>query len=319
MHELRTATRARRTMVAAVVALTAASIAYRALVTTKLQHTSLVFIGIPAILALLFLMVQPKTSAGTIHKTIAIALCLSGIVFGEGFVCILMASPLFFLVGALMARLVTPPPPLDATDDDAGDTRKWKHLGIALLVPMSLEGVVPHLELPRDEVVTVSRTVFSNHVLVQRALAQPMQFDRELPRFFTLGFPTPGATSGAGLAVGSRRSIAFEHGGHHPGTLVLEVTESAPNHVRFTAVADDSYLTHWLAWRDAEVRWREVAPSATRVTWTLRYRRRLDPAWYFAPLERYGVRLAASYLIETLATPRRARIDVETAIHPAGH
>jgi hypothetical protein len=40
------------------------------------------------------------------------------------------------------------------------------------------------------------------------------------------------------------------------------------------------------------------------VTWTLRYRRRLDPAWYFVPLERYGARLAAGYLIETLATPR---------------
>jgi hypothetical protein len=32
----------------------------------------------------------------------------------------------------------------------------------------------------------------------------------------------------------------------------------------------------------------------------------LDPAWYFAPLERYGARLAAGYLVETLATPRPA-------------
>jgi hypothetical protein len=60
---------------------------------------------------------------------------------------------------------------------------------------------------------------------------------------------------------------------------------------------------HWLSWRSAEVRWRAV-PGGTEVRWTLRYRRRLDPAWYFAPLERYGVRLAAGYLIETLATPR---------------
>src|SRR5690349_23357385 len=39
--------------------------------------------------------VQPRTSVGTVNKTVAIALCLSGILFGEGFVCILMASPLF--------------------------------------------------------------------------------------------------------------------------------------------------------------------------------------------------------------------------------
>jgi len=29
---------------------------------------------------------------------------------------------------------------------------------------------------------------------------------------------------------------------------------------------------------------------------------------YFAPLERYGVRLAARYLVETLATPVRPEI-----------
>ena len=38
--------------------------------------------------------------------------------------------------------------------------------------------------------------------------------------------------------------------------------------------------------------------------WTLRYRRLLDPAWYFGPWERYAVRLAAGYLIDTVATPR---------------
>jgi hypothetical protein len=40
----------------------------------------------------------------------------------------------------------------------------------------------------------------------------------------------------------------------------------------------------------------------------LEYRRRLDPAWYFAPLERYGARLAASHLIDALAAPHVARL-----------
>jgi hypothetical protein len=82
----------------------------------------------------------------------------------------------------------------------------------------------------------------------------------------------------------------------------------------FSPIADDSYITHWLSWRSAEVQWAEMAPGQTRVTWTLRYQRRLDPAWYFAPLERYGVRLAAGYLIETLATPR-ARAAAAAAEH----
>ena len=67
----------------------------------------------------------------------------------------------------------------------------------------------------------------------------------------------------------------------------------------FRPAHDDSYITHWLSWRDIDVEWREVAPGRTEVSWTLRYRRRLDPAWYFAPLERYATGLAAGYLIDT--------------------
>ena len=301
----RTQSTARKTLIASIVALTAASIAFRILRSSQLDHTSLVFIGIPALLALVLIAVEPRTSAGTIHKTIAIALCMSGIVFGEGFVCILMASPLFFLVGALVARLRGPKPLHEGRDAERRESgSKWTRLGIALIVPLSLEGVVPRFELPREEVVTVSRVVAAPSDSVRAALARPMRFDRSLPRFFMLGFPTPARTSGEGIAVGDRRTTQFLHGGHHPGSLVLEVTSSMPRSVVFTATSDDSYITHWLSWRAAEVAWVEIAPGETRVTWTLRYRRRLDPGWYFAPLERYGVRLAADYLIETLATPR---------------
>jgi hypothetical protein len=113
-------------------------------------------------------------------------------------------------------------------------------------------------------------------------------------------------TAGSGLAIGDGRTIVFEHehGGHRErGTLAFRVAETDSQSVRFEPVHDDSYVTHWLAWQSSEVRWRALSPGRTRVEWTLRYRRRLDPAWYFAPLERYGVGVAAGYLILALATP----------------
>ena len=292
---------ATRILVASVVALVCASVAYRIAYVQDLHHGSLVFIGIPALLALALTAVNPTTSAGTINKTIAIALCLSGIVFGEAFICILLASPLFFLIGTLIGKFGGPTPPAEG-DAPAPHTR-WKH-GIVLLAPFYLEGVVPGYDVSRDEVVTVSRVVPWSADAVWASLASPMRFDEPLPAFFRLGFPTPGRTEGTGLGIGARRSVQFEHGQHHPGTLVLEVIESDANGVRFAAVSDDSYITHWLTWRSAEVRWTETVPGETRVTWTLRYARRLDPAFYFKPLERYGVSLAASYLTATLATPR---------------
>jgi hypothetical protein len=70
-------------------------------------------------------------------------------------------------------------------------------------------------------------------------------------------------------------------------------------------VSDESKVAHWLDWEYADVRWRPVDGNSgfTEVEWTLGYRRLLDPAWYFRPWERYAVRLAAGYLIQTNATP----------------
>ena len=301
MTTRRTASAATRTLTALVAALVCASVAYRLMHERNLEHTSLVFIGIPAITALALLTIQPRSTSGTIVKVIAIGLCLSGVVFGEAVVCMVMASPLFFLVGILGGKLFGRDP--ERLDENTGVPTRWKH-GIILLAPFYLEGVLPHYEMSRDESVTVSRIVPASADAVRASLAAPMRFDAPLPAFLRLGFPVPGRTDGAGLAVGDRRSVELRHGGHHPGTLTLAVTSTAPTAVGFTAVSDDSYLTHWLSWRSADVQWLEIAPGRTRVTWTLRYRRRLDPAFYFAPLERYGVSLAAGYLTETLATPR---------------
>jgi hypothetical protein len=87
------------------------------------------------------------------------------------------------------------------------------------------------------------------------------------------------------------------------GDLVLELEEVRPGAVRWHALGDDSHMTHFLLWREARVAWEPVDAQRTRVTWTLRYRRGLDPAWYFGPWERYAARLAAGYLIDSVATP----------------
>jgi hypothetical protein len=303
----RTRVSANRKLLATIGALVVASIAYRILVTRHLEHSSLVFIGIPALFALALTAINPTSTVGTINKTIAIALCLSGIVFGEAFICILMASPLFFLVGTLAGKLVVKHRASSEPPEFEGGryTSRWKH-GIILLAPFCMEGVLPHYEWSRDETVTVSRIVEADLDAVRASLASPMKFGEPLPAFLRLGFPTPRQTSGSGLNVGDHRSVEFVHG-HHPGTLVLEIVRSKPGAVGFVVRSDDSYVTHWLSWRSADVQWREVSPGRTQVTWTLRYARRLDPAFYFKPLERYGVSLAAGYLTETLATPRRLK------------
>jgi hypothetical protein len=74
--------------------------------------------------------------------------------------------------------------------------------------------------------------------------------------------------------------------------------------VTFTTESDTSHIVHWLSWRESHVAWRPAGAGRTEVTWTLLYDRELDPAWYFGPFERYAVRLATGYLLDTLATPQ---------------
>ena len=265
----------------------------------SLEHTSLVFIGIPALIAVTIVLMPRSTSVtGVILKAIPLALALSGILLGEGFVCILFAAPLFYLVGLGIGL---------AADWQRSAERENRINGTVIVVllilgPSSLEGVIPGFEFGRDATVTRTRVVAGSASDVEAALGRVPRFERELPAFFKLGFPTPGVTGGEGLTIGAERRIEFVHGAHHPGSLVLRVASRTPRSVTFRPAHDDSYITHWLSWRDIDVEWRELAPGRTEVSWTLRYRRRLDPAWYFAPLERYATGLAAGYLIDTLAT-----------------
>jgi hypothetical protein len=62
-------------------------------------------------------------------------------------------------------------------------------------------------------------------------------------------------------------------------------------------------LASWLRWTTSDVRWHALDANHTEVTWTMSFRRQLDPAWYFAPMQRAAVREAASYMIATNATP----------------
>jgi len=275
-------------------------ILFRLLAGIGLQHTSLVFIGVPAVLAVLVsLTPEARTGKGTLLRATTLALLLAGTVLGEAFVCVLMASPIIFLVVLLVGTFY------DHVEKRNGGRAGFAHPALVVLLVAAvpaMEGVVPRFEFPREAAVTVTRIVPAAPAEVERALAAPMRFDRPLPRFLRLGFPTPGATAGAGLRVGDVRTVELRHG-HHPGTLAMRVSAPAPGRAEFVPVGDDSYIIHWLSWRSAEVRWRAV-PGGTEVRWTLRYRRRLDPAFYFAPLERYGVGVAAGYLIDALATPR---------------
>ena len=168
---------------------------------------------------------------------------------------------------------------------------------------MSIEGTSPKLSFNREETVQVSESVcWIGAGRAGSAQSQPTNRN-PVPLYGRMGFPLPTRAWGDGLEVGATRTVHFAGGEGKPGDLVLKVSESHAGYVRFDAVSDHSKMAHWLDWKSSEVEWSATDARHTRVTWIIHFERRLDPAWYFRPWERYATGLAADYLIRANATP----------------
>lgn len=288
-------------IVALAVASAAGAIVYRLVLHVGLGQTGLMFLGVPTVLAIVLALAAPKakTVTGGILKGITFALLIIAPLLGEGYLCILFAAPLFYLVGIIVGLLV----------DWFRSRRAGTVSCIAvLLLPMCLEGVVPGLTHNRAQFIEASKTIDAPEADVKQALAGSLRVDAPLPAFLRIGFPRPLEAHGQGLETGATRTIHFAGAeGDPPGDLVMRVTDCEPHSVRFETVSDRSKLTQWLRWDASEVSWRALDSEHTQVTWRVYFERRLDPAWYFGPWERAAVREAAKYLIEANATPLRRR------------
>lgn len=293
-------TPAQWTVIALAVAFLAGAMLYRYLFRHDLWQSSAMFLGVPTVLAILLALTpQSKTVTGGILKGITLALLLVAPMVGEGYLCILFASPLFYLVGAVVG----------ATVDHVRRKRGVTLSCVALvLLPMCLEGVVPGWSWNRKETVEATRMMPVRAGAVETALGESPRNLPDLPGFLGIGFPRALEERGEGLQIGAERVIHFAGAeGDPPGDLRMRVAERGPGYVRFETVSDGSKLTQWIWWRESEVTWQAVDAEHTRVTWRIGFERRLDPAWYFGAWERVAVRDAAQYLIEANATPAGER------------
>lgn len=93
-------TQAQWSVIGLIVAFSCGAVVYRVLMHERLGHSSAMFLGIPAVLGIVIALTpKAKTVTGGIVKGITLALLMVAPLLGEGYLCILMASPLFYLVG----------------------------------------------------------------------------------------------------------------------------------------------------------------------------------------------------------------------------
>jgi len=302
-----TATRARVTLAAVVVVVAVASFLFRGIQSAAFHQSSALFIGIPALLAIAALFTPtPRSATGVACKSVTIGLLVSLLFLREGMLCVLMSAPLFYAVAVVIGLIIDY---LHGNSRTTGGTT-LSCVALLLLVPMMFEGVTEGTSFGRNTTVSETRIVRASSADVERALVTRPRFERPLPWYLALGFPRPTSMRIEG-DVGVERWVIRMRGGEmrlngmepRAGDLVLALAERRPGLIRWNAISDDSHMTHFLSWRSAQVEWQMIDAQTTRVTWTLRYRRGLDPAWYFGPWENYAARLASGYLIDVVATP----------------
>ncbi len=280
-------------------------------------ETALFYIGLPAILAIgLILSKRSEKPMPRTMKGITLGILLSGPLLQEGFICMLMAAPIFYAVGALVAWAIG--------KQDAKQKNQLKTFTpFVVLMLMSLEGTHPNLTFPRETIITVSKVVNLSTEQLANNLNQPVKYGKDASLFLKL-FPFPEITQHSGTQVGDQQTMHFVYRRHfvsdrnvHEGDIVFEVTERDETHIKSKVVSDTSYLSTYMVWQTSEVSWLAINNQSSRVTWKIKYQRKLDPAWYFGPLQQFVTEMAAETLIDSVVASSTG-IPAVTAI-PAGH
>lgn len=233
------------------------------------------FVGVPLVIAIVVVLAPAaKSLHGLTFRVITFGLLITSAFLHEGAACVLMAAPLVYAVGHFMAQLI-----------QMGTRSDHRHRSALLAVPVlalaCLEGTVPSLRAVPEQTVGQERVVAASPAEVERRLAEGPRFDTaERTRLLRIsGYPTPTAAHGPGLAGGSRWTFTMAG-----GPIVTEVTERAPGRVVFAVVSDSSKTQRWLTWRGGSVSW-HATPAGTAVRVEAKFVRRLDPSWYFGPIE----------------------------------
>lgn len=272
-----------------VVALIIANIAFKLLNHIEIEQTSLLFVGIPAIITILLIKYggKPANIYGVVFKTVTLFLLLSSVLLGEGLVCIIIMAPIFYLVAGIIAFII-----------EYFNKKNKSKLNSFILIPVLLILAQVHEINKKPDVLNIETKSEISQNIDFNAFNTTPNFLENLPNFFKIGFPKPIAIEGKGVNVGDYRKIQFESNTKGIGILHLKIKEKTKNTILFDVIEDNTHIAHWLTWKQMRVSI-ENKNNSTIITWNTYFTCDLGPSWYFKPIESYGVKTMNTFLIDS--------------------
>jgi hypothetical protein len=288
----------------------AASLLIRGLLDSRFGSGTMLYIAIPYGLSIaLFGLTQQsgKESAkmrfwNHIRLSTIIFLASSAILF-EGFLCVLMFMPIYYLfvtlafLAALLAEKRAKKP------HSISDVFRSHAITGVVLVLLS-EGLLPITTVARSEQVVFSAYTSQTISQLKSNMAKPIQFSEKRHWFLKL-FPLPDEVQAGSLAEGDVHRLHYTYRkwfftNFHKGEMKLLISEVSERRIRTKLIKDDSYLSHYMKIDGTEINLTPLQSGGTKVALTVSYQRRLDPAWYFGPMQALATKQSAKYFLENI-------------------
>ncbi len=281
-----------------------AALVLRTLLDSQFGNGTLVYLAVPFVLSMAIYFLVPRSGRDTLgarflnHLRLATILFLatSALLF-EGFICVLMFMPIYYL-GVGLAFAVA-----KATEDR--DNNRFMAIVLpALFLVLVSEGLIPATTFERERVSSFTADTPQSIAQLKANLAQPITFAANRDWFLEL-FPLPDRVEAGSLSEGDIHRLHFTYRrwlvtNVHKGEMHLRIAKVGPREIETEIIRDDSYLSHYLKVHGTRIRLVPLAGGGTRIRLEVRYRRLLDPAWYFGPLQERATRQSARFFIETI-------------------
>lgn len=278
----------------------------RLLIDAKLNHSSLLYLGIPFLLSMALLFMSSKEKVKKDYKTAyanilrdsLIIMLGSSLILYEGFLCVLMFMPIYFGV-ILFGFLV------DSVWRSFSKTHRLSAYALpTLMMLMSLEGTTESLSFNRYHQVEASQIVGLSIKEIKQNLSKPIDLEQTRPWFLHL-FPVPYQIDAGSLKAGDVHVIHYRYKrwfftNIHEGKASLQIAEVDERHIKTVFLSDSSYISNYAKLLGTAIYLEPIDQEHTRVTLKISFKRKLDPAWYFEPLEKYTVTKTADYLISNI-------------------
>lgn len=270
-------------------------------------NSALLYVGIPFLVSFAIFQLSPTPEGERLgpaylrHLLVAtiIMLATSAVLF-EGFICVLFFAPIYFIIVSLtyLFRFW-------------GQKRKAKRYSklqsaiwpLAVMI-LAVEGLSPSTTFERESSVTRTVIIDADIAALKANMAAPMRLPQSRHWFLSI-FPLPVNVAAGSLNAGDIHTLDFvykrwfftniKHGEFH-----LKIDTVSENKVTTSVVKNTSYLASYLDVKGTEVDFRPIGPNQTEVALTINYDRKLDPAWYFAPLQNFAIEQSADYLIKSV-------------------